>query len=346
MGDERENPVLKGFDSKEALQRLIDDKIQEGVGLEFKSGQIALDRGNRSKTLAKAVSAFANSQGGILIIGIKTGDHNVGRGKERFEVPIEVDGVDPNDLSSETIVNILSSNIQPSVPGVTVDTISFSETPDARVVYKISVPASPLAPHMCEHKYFKRTSTSSLPMEHYEIEDIRGRKKGSDLRAELSITSIPGSSQGNIQVLLACVLRNYSESPASFALLRFYLGEGAKVIAPGNFDVQPVSLPVEIGLRLFRADTMLVYKINAYSGTMPLWGGLPFSTGNTTTLDLTQSFSNSQIDFSTFVIVRLDSPEMRPKLKVFRLTETNGIVRSDEESSFDPTALMDRFDKN
>jgi hypothetical protein len=285
------------------------------------------------------VSALANSQGGILLIGINTENKTGGTGKEKFEIPKDIDGVNPKILSRETISNILCSNIQPIVPNVEIDQISLSGDLIDNVVYQVRVAKSSLAPHMSDHRYYKRTSTGSVPMEHYEVEDVRGRRKGPDLRAEGVFSSCMISGNVSYQREFECVIRNLSEDSAQFALLRIYLGDGARVICPGGFDVKDIVIPIAMDGWTFKAETMLTFKINAYTGSMPLWGNLPFSTGKGTVLNFDQSAITLGPGSETTIILRMDSPDMKPWFEVRKLSLVNGSVTLGEKVECDLTIL-------
>ena len=63
-----------------AVQQLIDDETEESLILEYKSAG-SLGKQERKKTeITKDVSAMANSDGGILIYGVKEHDEGGQRG--------------------------------------------------------------------------------------------------------------------------------------------------------------------------------------------------------------------------------------------------------------------------
>ena len=60
--------------AKEDLQRLIDEGVEENWQLDYKSS-LALNK-ERKTEIAKDVSAFANSGGGIIVYGICEDEQN------------------------------------------------------------------------------------------------------------------------------------------------------------------------------------------------------------------------------------------------------------------------------
>ena len=60
--------------TKEDLQRLIDNEVEESTILEYKSS-FAVQNPKWREELAKDISAMANSNGGIIVFGIKQKDN-------------------------------------------------------------------------------------------------------------------------------------------------------------------------------------------------------------------------------------------------------------------------------
>lgn len=132
----------------------------EGLSLEFKNSEILKRRD--LKTFSKSITALANADGGRLVIGVEENDG----------VAYKLDeGLEGNDLS-EWISRIASLHCKPAINGVQVERHG-----DELISYYIAnVPKSSEAPHQAhDNKYYRRTGSNSVPMEHYEIEDIRYR---------------------------------------------------------------------------------------------------------------------------------------------------------------------------
>lgn len=142
------------------IKQLLESKVQESLNLEYK----ALAALSNAKELAKDVSSFANSDGGIIIYGIKEKNH----------IPIEIDSDATKYLNAETIEQILSSHINPKISNLKIHSVSNQN--NCNTLFVIEIVRSDLAPHMAkDNRYYKRYNLKSAPMEHYEIEDIRNR---------------------------------------------------------------------------------------------------------------------------------------------------------------------------
>ena len=145
------------------VEALIRDKISESIHLDFKSSS-ALSKEKKDEII-KDVSAFANSDGGVLLYGVLEEDN----------IPVRIDdGVDNTKITREWIEQILNSNISPSLSDCEVIQIPID---DQRSVYSVKISKSYRGPHQSsDKKYYKRYNYISAPMDHYEIEDVRNRQ--------------------------------------------------------------------------------------------------------------------------------------------------------------------------
>jgi predicted HTH transcriptional regulator len=147
------------------VQALINAQVQESLHLDYKDSR-ALRR-DKASEIAKDVSAFANADGGIMIYGVTEAKH----------VPEKIDeGVDHHKLSHEWLEQIIRSHIMPRIEGLLIAPIRLS--PD-KSIYAVYIPKSYRGPHqeMDSKEYFKRYDFSSVPMDDYEINDIRNRRQ-------------------------------------------------------------------------------------------------------------------------------------------------------------------------
>lgn len=145
------------------LEAFIKDEVQENIHLDYKDSR-ALSR-KKPGEISKDISAFANSDGGIIIYGIQ----------EERHLPKAIDeGCDDLDITREWLEQVISSNIAPRIPDLRICQISIS---GGRSAYSIEVPKSYRGPHQdrVTKKYFKRYNFRSEAMEDYEIADIRAR---------------------------------------------------------------------------------------------------------------------------------------------------------------------------
>ena len=147
----------------EDLNLLIKNEVQESTHLDYKASP-AIDNKKRGE-IAKDISAFANSDGGIIIYGIQENEH----------LPVKIDeGVDHSKYTREWLEQVINSNISPIIDGIEIVQIPLSSE---RSSFVIKIPKSFRTPHQeqISKKYYRRYNFLSQPMEDYEINEIRNR---------------------------------------------------------------------------------------------------------------------------------------------------------------------------
>ncbi len=163
---------------------------QENLELEFKANDPrdtifengALTKPGK-KILAKEISAFANSAGGVIIFGI---DCRKIDGVDQAEKLTPIPGI---SRAETTVRDAASELLQPRHDGIRVASILSKEGADAGYIV-VDVPRSERRPHRSEatdqKQYFKRSGGSAFAMEHYDIEDAFRRVSSPSLKLEVS----------------------------------------------------------------------------------------------------------------------------------------------------------------
>ena len=164
------------------LQSLISDGVEEGTQLDYKSG-IDKTKEKWKSEIAKDISAMANSNGGVIIYGIKEYDEPYKR-----YLPEKIVPLDTTEISRETLMQVITNNISPKVEGVEIQTIPVSQEKPNEVIYVVTVPQSSTAHQNLRTKqYFKRYGSTTDAMEDYEIRDVMNRCTHPDVRLEFEI---------------------------------------------------------------------------------------------------------------------------------------------------------------
>jgi hypothetical protein len=165
------------------IEDCVKEGYQEDLYLDFKLiNKPTLTRDDR-KLFAKCVSGFANSSGGLIIWGIKANKNS--------------EGVDcATDKSPITNLPLFISRIQ-SVTGKATDPTTdgivhkpIPENGDCGFAVTL-VPESIRGPHMAklgEDRYYKRSGDSFYKLEHFDIQDMFGRRMRPELQLVYKVT--------------------------------------------------------------------------------------------------------------------------------------------------------------
>ncbi len=177
------------------LEQIVEEQTEESSFLEFKSSRMfKKGLGKAAGDLSKEITAFANGGGGTLIIGIE--ETNEDRSKASG-----VAGTVDKKITSERLQQLLETRISPPIPNLEIIEIVDKV---GGVCFVIGVPLSDIGPHQASDlKYYARRQYQKLPMEHYEIEDVRNRWRVSEPKISLRI-------EISKQVLTDLVVKNIS----------------------------------------------------------------------------------------------------------------------------------------
>ncbi|HEY4129401.1 MAG TPA: ATP-binding protein [Gemmatimonadaceae bacterium] len=183
------------FDSLDAtrIAEYIRTQQEEHLLLDFKTASRSdLSGSDDRKNFAKALSGFANSDGGLIVWGVDArklkpdGPDCATAEKEIDNLPLFVSRL--NEFTGSFVRPLVEGVRHRAVP--TVGSSGFAIT---------IVPESDTGPHMAlggEGRYYKRSGSSFYPMEHFDIEDMFGRRRKPRLDVEFTIGS-RGSSRSN-----------------------------------------------------------------------------------------------------------------------------------------------------
>jgi len=149
------------------IDNFIITEEKESNRIEFKSGHELSKLYNKEvppdvkdivkDNIAKDISSFANSSGGIIVYGIQTKND---RAKK-------IVSFDASQITPETLEKIIDSRIEKKVK-YRIDTIELEGNIE-KSIYVIVIPQSSEAPHMVCDKYYRRYNFKSVPMAEYEV---------------------------------------------------------------------------------------------------------------------------------------------------------------------------------
>lgn len=134
----------------------------ESFRQEFKSGTMFDGQHSQAiDTLSKAVSAFANAEGGTIVVGIAEKK----RGNEGFAG--HMDGVDLTAMPLHRLQQMVEQSVSPRLQGLRFKAIKLTDKPRSCVI--IHVPEGSTAYQARDLKYYGRSEFESKAMADHEI---------------------------------------------------------------------------------------------------------------------------------------------------------------------------------
>lgn len=154
------------------ITALISNEAEESVHLDFKAAG-ALSKDDKKKAeIAKDVSAFANSDGGIIVYGIEEQEHKAHA----------LSYINGNTYTKEWLEQVIQDNIQRRIEGLEIFPIRYNGD-ITKSIYIVKIPRSSNTPHMSADKcYYKRNNFRSVKMEEYEVRDLFYRESTPNLK--------------------------------------------------------------------------------------------------------------------------------------------------------------------
>jgi hypothetical protein len=175
--------------SESEIQRYIDDEEEESLTLDYKAASALAKSDGKKTEITIAVSAMANSAGGIIIYGLR--EHPTARHKAE-----KLDPIDRTQFSKEWLEHVIN-NIRPRLNGVIIHPVSLATGPND-VAYVVEIPQSNTAHQANDKRYYRRFNFECVPMEDFEIRDIMNRATIPDVEVEFKYMKLGGSAENRL----------------------------------------------------------------------------------------------------------------------------------------------------
>ncbi len=230
--------LFKSLNSIEDIEEFIqltaadpEKQSRENSNIEYKK---AHQKFSNTNEIGKDVSAFANSEGGLIFYGVECNDND--RTK-----PTAITGLDP--INIETFDRVVNSAIHYPIKGILKKLIP-DHNPKVMLVY---VPQSDESPHQNgDNKYYIRLGSESKPMPHYLVELHFGKRQKPELVIALEKIRRPDLSFKNDfsqPISFYVKIRNSGKGIAKYTQVNFFLplGDSLKDIDSISGEVKPVT---------------------------------------------------------------------------------------------------------
>lgn len=212
--------------TKEDIQYLIDFGVEESVHLDYKASGALAKTDSKKKEISKDISAFANSDGGIIIYGVE----------ERGHKAVGFSYIDGNEITKEWLEQVINSTINQKIDGVEIFPIRNNDN-ISESIYVVRIPRSYRAPHMIsiDKCYYKRYNFESVKMEEYEVRDLFNRHNLSKLKIdECTLNIISSNRNSTIYQFCAKIYNDSNTTETLYKLNCYVIGDVARY----NFKVK------------------------------------------------------------------------------------------------------------
>lgn len=169
---------------------------EENLHLDFKLlNDAGLTAQDDKKNLARAISGFANSSGGLIVWGVDARKNASG-----IDCAVALKSVDRVAYLLTRLNSLTGDAVDPTVAGIQHRILT---EPTGRGFALTLIPESDTGPHMAklgDDRYYKRVGDSFYKMEHYDISDMFGRRRRPRMQVFYRIIGIGDDAQIHLGV--------------------------------------------------------------------------------------------------------------------------------------------------
>ena len=167
----------------------------ESARLEFKSSDLfKKEKPKVIEDLTREVSAFANSEGGVIVIGMRERKE----GKTRVADDLD-DGVAISEVPPEWLQQTVEANLSPYLPGIRFSAVRLSGAREGRVAYVIGVPKGATAYQAKDKLYYGRSEYQVQALPDHEIRLRMSRPRTAQARLEILRCKLVSSAEQKLK---------------------------------------------------------------------------------------------------------------------------------------------------
>src|SRR2546425_9963710 len=172
-------PGPAGF-STPSLEEFVKQGIEENLNLDYKD----IRASDNPDKLAQTVCAFANSEGGLLVLGVVEQRDTDEKGNVVKVRPGKVTWA-PKSVTKEAVESRLIVRIHRWIQGLRIYPVRNQKD---EAIFLIDVPQSPSPPHQAsDQRYYLRYNFQNLPMDHHQVEALFYRRMRPNLYPSLEV---------------------------------------------------------------------------------------------------------------------------------------------------------------
>lgn len=155
------NGELKNKITEDDITAFIERGIEESINLDYKQ----IEKYSDTDDLSNKIASFANSDGGLIILGIS--EKSIGSGSNKKILPNEITW-GKEEYKKEDLDNRLFSKIKPWINDLRICAVRKKGEIN-KEIYLIDIPRSKNIPHWSAGGFYKRKNFSCEPMSFDEV---------------------------------------------------------------------------------------------------------------------------------------------------------------------------------
>jgi len=157
--------------------RMIADGIEESLHLDYKAAGALAKLDIKREEIVKDVTAFANSDGGVIIYGVREHSAN-----DKKHLPERLDPISRAGFSKEWLEHVIAS-ASPRIPNIRIHPIPIS-TDESKCLYVVEIPKGDTAHQATDGRYYRRYNFESVFMRDHEVRDVMHRNNAPRIEVE------------------------------------------------------------------------------------------------------------------------------------------------------------------
>jgi len=173
------------------IEKLLKRRQEESHALEYKGAQIL----NKPDDLSQSISAFLNSSGGLIIIGVREDRKTLSPMGAGVKIRYRVEFVGA-EYTKERVEQLIFDHLHfSSKPDIRIYPVINPDDPD-QALYLVEIPSGDDPPYQAgDFRYYHRSNFKKQPMLHSEIAECFGHRQSPQLAISCEIVRILDARQ-------------------------------------------------------------------------------------------------------------------------------------------------------